>query len=321
MSDYDLFNGDADGLCALRQLRLHEPRASELVTGVKREISLLRRVAPAAGDRLTVLDVSLDANREALLRALDVGAHCVYFDHHTPGEVPRHPALETHIDCAPGTCTSLIVDQYLGGRYRAWAVVAAFGDNLRAAALAASASLQLSRQDLDLLRRMGECLNYNAYGDAVADLHFHPEALYLRLAQYGDPLEFAAQDVAFDILQRGYEADMARAAQVSPVLVTPDHLAVVLPDEPWARRVSGSWANNLATAAAQRAHAVIVRKGQTLTVSLRAPLARPGGADVLARQFPSGGGRPGAAGINALPEAELPRLLRAFELHFRSTGH
>ena len=50
----DVFNGDADGLCALHQLRLAEPADSELVTGPKRDISLLKRVKAGAGDRITV---------------------------------------------------------------------------------------------------------------------------------------------------------------------------------------------------------------------------------------------------------------------------
>ena len=39
-----VFNGDADGLCALQQLRLASPRGAggeTLVTGVKRDIALL----------------------------------------------------------------------------------------------------------------------------------------------------------------------------------------------------------------------------------------------------------------------------------------
>jgi len=47
---YDIFNGDADGICALHQLRLEEPRDAELVTGVKRDIKLVGRVNAAAGD-------------------------------------------------------------------------------------------------------------------------------------------------------------------------------------------------------------------------------------------------------------------------------
>ncbi len=38
------FNGDADGLCALQQLRLAERVHGTLVTGVKRDIRLLERI-------------------------------------------------------------------------------------------------------------------------------------------------------------------------------------------------------------------------------------------------------------------------------------
>jgi hypothetical protein len=41
---YDVFNGDADGICALHQLRLANPRDAVLLTGVKRDIALLQRV-------------------------------------------------------------------------------------------------------------------------------------------------------------------------------------------------------------------------------------------------------------------------------------
>ena len=47
--NYDVFNGDADGLCALHQLRLANPALAELVTGVKRDIKLLDRVKAGAG--------------------------------------------------------------------------------------------------------------------------------------------------------------------------------------------------------------------------------------------------------------------------------
>jgi hypothetical protein len=46
-------------------------------------------------------------------------------------------------------------------------------------------------------------------------------------------------------------------------------------------------------------------------VSIRAPLNNRTGADELARQFPTGGGRKAAAGINALPENQLNEFLNA----------
>ena len=54
----------------------------------------------------------------------------------------------------------------------------------------------------------------------------------------------------------------------------------------------------------------------TLRISVRAPKARPEGADALCRAFPSGGGRKAAAGVNALPETDLPKFLEAFEAGF-----
>ena len=41
---YDVFNGDADGICALLQLRLEEPLVSTRITGIKRDIALLESV-------------------------------------------------------------------------------------------------------------------------------------------------------------------------------------------------------------------------------------------------------------------------------------
>ena len=142
---YDIFNGDADGLCALQQLRLAEPRAATLVTGTKRDIALLDRVQSQSGDDLTVLDVSMRANATGLRRALASGARVRWFDHHDAGEIPVDANLEAHLDFSPGICTSLIVDRHLGGRFRAWAVAGAFGDNLAESARAAAATLGLRR--------------------------------------------------------------------------------------------------------------------------------------------------------------------------------
>ena len=130
MEFIDVFNGDADGICALHQLRLAESVRSHLVTGVKRDINLLKRVQAGAGDEVTVLDISLDKNRQGLERILAAGARVRYFDHHFAGDIPAHEALAAVIDPSPQVCTSLLVDAYLNGRFRAWAVVAAFGDNL-----------------------------------------------------------------------------------------------------------------------------------------------------------------------------------------------
>src|SRR5690554_6200893 len=94
----DVFNGDADGICALVQLRLAQPRDSELVTGIKQDIHLLKNIQAAGGDQLTVLDISMEKNAADLMRLLNAGAEVFYADHHQSGEIPKHPGLSAHID-------------------------------------------------------------------------------------------------------------------------------------------------------------------------------------------------------------------------------
>ncbi len=93
MTYYDIFNGDADGICALQQLRLVEPVGGVCITSVKRDIALLERVEAAAGDDVTALDISLDTNRAGLDKLLARGARVRYFDHHFAGEIPNHLSL------------------------------------------------------------------------------------------------------------------------------------------------------------------------------------------------------------------------------------
>ena len=68
MKYYDVFNGDADGICALHQMRLAQPLQSTLVTGVKRDISLLKKVNAEQDDQILVLDISLDKTGMSSLR-------------------------------------------------------------------------------------------------------------------------------------------------------------------------------------------------------------------------------------------------------------
>lgn len=62
-------------------------------------------------------------------------------------------------------CAGILVDRWLGGAHRIWAVVAAFGDNFAQAARQLALLLALSAAQTDALQELGECLNYNAYGD------------------------------------------------------------------------------------------------------------------------------------------------------------
>ena len=287
------------------------------MTGVKRDIDLVQRVCAAGGDRVTVLDISFDKNRDACLRLLEQGVSVRYFDHHYAGEVPVHPALEVHIETLPDKGTSLLVDDYLGGAQRPWAVVGTYGDNFDEAAARAAEPLGLAAGDLALLRELGILINYNGYGATVEDLHFPPADLFRALAPYADPLAFAREDPAFARLRDGYRDDMARAEAAELVHPGPRHTYVILPATPWARRVSGVYANALAQVEPERAHAMLTGRAEGgYLVSVRAPLSTRDGADALCRQFETGGGRKAAAGINHLPEAALDEFIAAFVAGF-----
>lgn len=313
MSCFDVFNGDADGLCALQQLRLEDPRDSVLVTGVKRDIGLLARVEAQAGDEIWALDIALEKNRADLDRLLASGARVRYFDHHFPGEIPTHPLLDTHIDTTPDRGTSLLVDDFLVGSQRAWAVVGTFGDNFDESARRAAQPLGLTGSQLDALRDLGIYLNYNGYGAEVADLHLPPDALFRRLQPYANPLDFIHLDPAFGQLRDGFDEDMARARAITPEIDGPGHRLHLLPAAPWARRAGGVLANELARSAPDQAHALLTRlPAGGFVVSVRAPLSNRLGADDLCRRFPGGGGRPAAAGINQLDDSDYDAFVAAF---------
>jgi hypothetical protein len=270
---YDVYNGDADGLCALLQLRLATPREA------------------------------------ALDRALQKGAHVTWFDHHYPGTIPNHPAFEPHIDTDPGVCSSLIMNRHLDGRFPEWAIVAAFGDNLEQPARQLAGDVGLRNAEIDLLRELGVCLNYNAYGETIDDLLYSPVDLFRQMQPFADPREFIRASNVFGSLKQHMYEDLEHARSLQVQTVAPGSAFVVLPETSWSRRVVGVYANSLAQANPDTAHAILVSKANGYLVSIRAPVASPKGASQVARQFDSGGGREGAAGIDFLPTSELDRLL------------
>lgn len=311
----DVCNGDADGLCAVVQWRLHQPlAATRLVTGLKREIELLDRVQAAPGDEVLVCDLSMRRNHTALLRLLGAGVRVRYFDHHEADDIPADPLLEAHIDGASDVCTSLLVDRYLGGKFRAWAVVGAYGDNLTSVADGLATELGLGVADRRRLQALGEAINYNAYGDSEQDVYITPADLYQILIRYRDPLVLLAHESIGRDLDALRQADLRQALALSPYWEDASASAHVLPDAPWSRRVIGSLVNQFAAAEPQRAHAVLkaTRAGGFL-VSVRAPLGAPHGAARLCRLF-GGGGRAGAAGIDHLPAQELEHFMQAFSV-------
>lgn len=314
MTVYDVFNGDADGICALVQLRQAEPLQSELITGVKRDIKLLKNVEAVEGDRLIALDISMDKNKDALIHLLNNGVDVFYCDHHVAGDIPEHDNLTALINTAPDICTSLLVNSHLNGAFAKWAIVGAFGDNLDKGAQSLARSLSLSEVEVLKLKDLGIYINYNGYGASLDDLHFEPVTLFQSVNRFSDPLDFVSEDAdVFAKLENGYHADMTNAEKASVLRKSRVSAAFSLPNEKWARRVSGVYGNALANASPDRAHAVLTEQADnSYLVSVRAPLNNKILADTLCMEFPTGGGRKAAAGINALPadmvDAFLDRL-------------
>jgi hypothetical protein len=317
MKSIDVFNGDADGICALHQLRLADPKDSVLITGVKRDIALVKQVEADTNDNVTILDISLDKNREALLSVLSTGAIVKYIDHHFPGDIPEHDNLTTHIDTAAETCTGLIVNGLLKGQHLPWAVTAAFGDNLFTAATSAAEQLNLSDTQLQQLKTLGTLLNYNGYGSTLEDLYFPPAELYKRVRAHVSPFTFIEEDDAFSTLANGFESDHAKATSIAAERSTDNTAIFIFPNDPFARRISGVYANELAQQNPDRAHALLSELDDgSYLVSVRAPINNRTGADELCRQFDTGGGRQAAAGINKLSPTGLETFVTAMTAQF-----
>ena len=309
MAQFDVFNGDADGICSLHQLRLKHPVDAQLVTGVKRDVCLLRRVTASFGDSVTVFDVSLDANRASLMSLLEQGVSIEYFDHHFPGRIPHVARLATHIDTSADTCTGLIVNRYLRGENRLWAIVAAYGDNLSHAAHQLAITCALPPPEEQRLRQLGEAINYNAYGESVADLMVDPVAMYRNIQPFPNPLDFIAATNLPGRLTLARMEDLDCASRLATVQRVANASAYMLPAAAWSHRVQGEFANLLARREPLRGHAVLVpRPDGKYVVSVRAPC----GADRLCRKF-GGNGRRAAAGIDGLDPARVDGFIAALD--------
>jgi hypothetical protein len=320
MRYFDVFNGDADGICALHQLRLADPLDSILVTGLKHEIALLERVEARAGDVVTVLDVSLDRNRAALLRLLGAGAHVRYFDHHYAGPIPASTDLEPIIDAGGKVCTSALVDRHLSGRYRVWAAVGAFGDGFDELAASLCATLTLDADRMESLRELGRALNYNAYGASVSDVVLPPQVAYRLVHGYRDPFELIAREPVIGSIAAARRCDLERVSEVQALRRGEFADAYVLPDAVWSRRASGEFANRLALAEPHKAHAVVFPLGDgAYGASVRSPRGRAPFACDFCRVFPTGGGRRESAGIERIAQRDLEGFLAAFENNWGQT--
>ncbi|MEL6686323.1 MAG: DHH family phosphoesterase [Pseudomonadota bacterium] len=321
MADYDLFNGDADGIFSLLQLRQTDPRHDAVrITGVKRAIKLFPQIAgkAGAGDRITALDISMAKNADGLRQVLSDGADVLYIDHHQTGDIPDHDNLTVLTDQAKETCTAYLVDQYLDGAKPAWAICGAYGDNFQGLAqrIAAQRGLTLP---MGRLRKLGELVNYNAYGTTIDDLHIHPSDLFATLLDYPGPVEFLDdRHPTFLMLRDGYDSDWDVAQNARELDVSDAGQVLALPVGAASNRISGLFGNALVDEDPDQAFAVLTElpDGVHYRVSIRAPRARQtGSAATLAQAF-GGGGRTAAAGIDDLADRDLADFIAQFRQAF-----
>ncbi|KFJ42265.1 DHH family phosphoesterase [Francisella philomiragia] len=318
----DIFNGDADGILSLIQLRKALPVASDnhrLITGVKRDISLCKNISNQdANDAVvTVLDISYDKNYQDIERLLECVSQITYFDHHQADKLISNPKLKAHINTSADICTALIVSSRLDKKYHLWAIVAAYGDNLHHVADSEADLLKLKSEQKAQLKELGMLINYNGYGSMIDDLYYHPADLYHELMKYETPFEVIAdKHSCFYKLRQDYENDSKNLDNLD--IQDFDELKLVkLPDQPWARRVSGTLGNDLVNKYRDKAIIIATTKDNgNYLISLRAPKNKPFGAADICSQFATGGGREAAAGINDLLKWELDKFVNKVQRYY-----
>lgn len=317
MTNYDVFNGDTDGIFAWHQLRLAHPRDAILVTGVKRDVGLVGRVEAGERDLVTVLDVSHTKNRKDVQKLLDSGATVEYFDHHDPGELIEHPNITYHINTEPNVSTGLIVNSHVNGKNRLWSIATAFGDNHVDLAMNMAKSENLNEEQIIFLKQIGLVVNYNSYGQTVEDLFFPPEEIAKAVKACGsDIFRFTEQSDIFPTLLGHFSADMSSAVCQKPYSFSDNAVIYTLPNEAWTHRVMGSFSNHLVATNKDLACAIAVLNSDgTYRISVRSSLNNPYGAGDLCKKF-RGGGREKAGGVNNLEASELDNFKEEFNRTF-----
>lgn len=308
----DVCNGDADGLCSILQWRRHEPKASTIVTLLRHEASLWGRVHTRPGDEFLLCDIPLEPNRATLLQLLNGGARVHYLNHHDTEDIPWHPQLQATVDSSHEACTSLIVDRLLGGKYRDWAVVGAYGDQLTRVANRLASGLGFMKDVRTRLRELGELISYNACVPHEKDAYLAPARLYERLSRYPGPLDFLQSESLVAELNAVRLEDLNKASALTPYWQDACACVYVLPDAPWAHRVASSLYYRIAAAEPQRAHAFL-RPLKDGYFEAKVHAARNAGADLPKPEHTERASRrPRAWVIEHLPNGEIDHFIRAF---------
>mgnify|MGYP001197686079 CR=1 FL=1 len=312
MKYYDFFNGDADGIISLHQYRLHFPQESEVFTGVKRDVKLLRHAVSFKNSTLSVFDISLLSNKDYIDEILNNNNIVKWFDHHEPGETELGGNFSIKVDTDPNSCTNILVDTFLEGLYRPWTICGAYGDNLHEQAEKLNPCFDES--SMSQLKEIGETLNYNGYGNELSDLTVDPKDVYLDLHQYESPFQYRKKSEIYNKIYTQMISDKAELGSSEILHDTDTGKVILLPDSRASIRYSGIYSNQQTTDNPTKAFAILTLVDEgNYRISIRSPKTDPHGASKLALQFPTGGGREKAAGINKLPKSELNNFIKKFE--------
>lgn len=312
MKYFDFFNGDADGIISLHQYRMHYPKNSNLYTGVKRDVELLRHCTHLENSKLTVFDISLLSNKDHVDTILSKGNTIRWFDHHEPGEINLSKNFEIFVDADPNCCTNILVDKYVDGLYRPWTICGAYGDNLHEQA--DKLNPNFSKENMLKLKEVGETLNYNGYGNTESDLTVHPKDVYLDIKNYESPFQYRTKSEVYNKIFTQMTSDENELSSSEILHDSETGKVILLPNTKASIRFSGIYSNKQTTDNPDKAFAIFTEINEdNYRVSIRSPKNNPYGASTLALCFPTGGGREKAAGINELPKVELKKFVEKFE--------
>jgi len=312
MKYYDFFNGDADGIISLHQFRLQFPRKSELFTGVKRDVKLLRHVVNIKNATFTVFDISLLSNSEYIKGILKNNNKVSWFDHHEPGETNLGDNFSIRVDADPNCCTNILVDKFIDGLHRPWTICGAYGDNLHEQAEKLNPCF--SETKMLELKEIGETLNYNGYGNEESDLTVHPKDVYLDIQKYRSPFQYRKKSEIYNKINAQMNSDEAELNSSEILHTSETGNIILLPSTKASTRYSGIYSNKKTTENPNKAFAILTNINEdTYRISIRSPKNNPTGASKLALSFPTGGGREKAAGINELPKTEFKNFIEKFE--------
>ncbi len=312
MNYFDFFNGDADGIISLHQYRLQFPQKSEVFTGVKRDVKLLRHAVEIKNSTLSVFDISLLSNKDYIDGILSNNNRVTWFDHHEPGETKLGDNFEIFVDADPNCCTNILVDNYIDGLYRPWTICGAYGDNLHEQAEKLNPCFD--EYSLSKLKEIGETLNYNGYGNEITDLTANPKDVYLDIINYESPFEYRQKSEIYNKIFTQMKSDESELNSSEVLHNSNTGKVILLPNTSASVRYSGIYSNTQTTENPTKAFAILTQVNEkNYRISIRSPKENPYGASKLALQFPTGGGREKAAGVNELPTEELNNFIEKFE--------